>query len=255
MPTTRHATDPVSPGSLIELLEILGAESGVRFWRGIPDRSWSLDSSLARRLAASPYGSVTEGRAQFTERDLLERARHRGFDIINGQRIGDFELLALLRHHGAATRLVDFTRSATVALWFAVSQLPEQDGSIIGVHTDHVAGFHEGQPAPDSYADLVAKLVGSSNVWGWSPPAVSPRVAAQHSQLLFSKIEGRPHGTLLLPTEPDAVLRLQVPAAIKGDVRAFLRNVLDIDFQAMFPDLPGFALAFSAEPTEDPYRW
>jgi hypothetical protein len=63
------------------------------------------------------------GRLGFTSEDMkvreqqmLREARAIGAD--NAQHLGDWEILARLRHHGAATRLVDFTTDPLVALWF-----------------------------------------------------------------------------------------------------------------------------------------
>ena len=50
------------------------------------------------------------------ERLMLRQAREVGAD--NAQHLGDWEILARLRHHGAATRLIDFTTDPLVALWF-----------------------------------------------------------------------------------------------------------------------------------------
>ena len=59
-------------------------------------------------------------------KDLIKEARRQGHDQKNGQQLSDLELLAELQHFRAATCLIDFTRSALVALWFAVSQTPKK---------------------------------------------------------------------------------------------------------------------------------
>ncbi|MCR8998507.1 FRG domain-containing protein [Rahnella perminowiae] len=44
------------------------------------------------------------------ERDLLLNAWHQGYGYENGRKLTDFELLAKLQHHGAATRLIDVSK-------------------------------------------------------------------------------------------------------------------------------------------------
>ena len=103
-------------------------------FRGQADDSWPLSSSLEREL--SRVG---------TQHSLAyERA------ILNGIRLAsssypecrDLEWddylswLALLQHHGCKTRLVDFTESFYVALYFALRDLPcISDGKSTGVST------------------------------------------------------------------------------------------------------------------------
>ncbi len=50
------------------------------------------------------------------EADLLARTRMQGLDLHGSRRLGDLELLARLQHHGAATRLLDFTLGVRRAL-------------------------------------------------------------------------------------------------------------------------------------------
>jgi hypothetical protein len=249
------ALDGLEPSSLDELLQVLAGDGGVRFWRGSADSRWRLDSTIVRRLAARD-NSVDERTVGFWERDLLDRARHRGFDVFSGVRLTDFELLALLRHNGAATRLIDFTRSATVALWFAAFELPDVTGRVVGVHTDYLGGPGEGKILGGDYSKVMAAAASRDHPFTWEPPRVSPRVFAQHSQFLYGRVNEYDYGTLALPLEHrGAVLVIDISPKLKRSVLAFLRSVLDIGVQTMYPDLPGFASAFSVDPVEDPYRW
>ena len=51
---------------------------------------------------------------------------------VYGEDLCELELLARLQHHGAATRLLDCSRNAFVALWFACRWEPDKDGVLIG---------------------------------------------------------------------------------------------------------------------------
>ena len=56
-------------------------------------------------------------------KDLIDESEGSlGHDQKNGQQLSDLEILAELQHFGAATCLIDFSRSALVALWFACQQ-------------------------------------------------------------------------------------------------------------------------------------
>ncbi|HSH62401.1 MAG TPA: FRG domain-containing protein, partial [Acidimicrobiales bacterium] len=219
--------DTLAPRSIDELLQLLASHSGVRFWRGSADARWRLDSTLVRRLRKSGEPS-DERSVAFWERDLLDRARHRGFDVLSGVRLRDFELLGLLRHNGAATRLIDFTRSATVALWFATFELPDVSGRLLGIHTDYLAGSGEGKTIGESYAKVIAAAEAYDRAFTWEPPRVSPRVSAQHSQFLYSVVNEYEYGSLRLPIDkPGGVFVVDISPELKQSVLPFLREVLD----------------------------
>jgi hypothetical protein len=63
---------------------------------------------------------------------LLESARAAGY----GRDIRDVELLGLLQHHGAATRLLDVSSDPMVAMWFAVENksLTKADGGLFAIN-------------------------------------------------------------------------------------------------------------------------
>ena len=75
-----------------------------------------------------PRYRLSEANVREIERQLIERARQAG----HGLGLSELELLARLQHHGAATRLLDCTTNAFIALWFACREKPEVDGVLIG---------------------------------------------------------------------------------------------------------------------------
>ena len=120
-----------APQTLSGLVEVLDREnfSNVRpcSWRGQSKAEWTLESGAARRFVNSPIFAPARGDATRLEaliagyeRDLVEHARLAGHGYAEGRRISDLELLALLQHHGAATRLLDFLAGATKTLDIAV---------------------------------------------------------------------------------------------------------------------------------------
>ena len=61
--------------------------------------------------------------------DLLTKCKLKNYDKRAGKQLEDLELLADLQHHRAATCLIDFTRNALVALWFACEK-SDADGKV-----------------------------------------------------------------------------------------------------------------------------
>jgi FRG domain len=102
-------------------------------WRGQADITWPIHSTAYRRLAADASGArISEKAVRYYEEGLLKRAEHRGYRFHEGRELSDFELLARMRHHGAATRFVDATRNALIGLWFGISEYQDKVGLLIG---------------------------------------------------------------------------------------------------------------------------
>lgn len=109
--------------SHIALLE----QSRIYAWRGQNDASWSLSSSLYRRLA-SGSATVTEKKMRDAELEIIKEARRWGLGRDLGPSATDMHLLASLQHHGVPTRLIDVTSNPMTALWFAVEDhRPDED--------------------------------------------------------------------------------------------------------------------------------
>jgi hypothetical protein len=117
-------------GQFAQMAEDLGATEHRFLFRGQGDASWSLEPRLVRELrrtGAKAHEALTlEGslRAQFeAEAHLhLEPSVLAEDDFI--------AWWALMQHHHCPTRLLDWTRSPFVALYFAVVDQPSTDGYI-----------------------------------------------------------------------------------------------------------------------------
>src|ERR1700730_16690786 len=108
-------------------------------WRGQSDLTWGLNAGLIRRLQlhTRSKGPLTESQLRGHEIQLIKSARAAGYGQPDGRDIGDVELLAVLQHHGAATRLLDVTSDPMVAMWFAVeNQDPSDrtDGALFAIN-------------------------------------------------------------------------------------------------------------------------
>ena len=231
-----------SPSSFHELLKLLQEPVGhwlVRMWRGQGDIEWPIHSTAYRRL----FPKVSEFDLIYYEKLLLERADHRGFRFYEGRELPDMELLARLRHHGSATRFLDATRSALVGLWFCISDMPDKTGLLLGIHCNFL-GASEGTPDKRIYEEIVKDLP-TTHPQTWSPPNVSPRFAAQHSQLLYSPIANDKFGSLALPKEDGATLLIAITSDLKGKCTPVLTQVFDLTLETLFPDLEGFDIANS----------
>ncbi len=94
-------------------------------WRGQADASWAIHSSLYRRLDGSRVqgGKQIDEDALFeAEKQILLEARLRALNRISAGPLSALEMLAMLQHFGAPTRLIDVSYNALVGLFFAVEE-------------------------------------------------------------------------------------------------------------------------------------
>lgn len=240
--STAHGSiaEPESFGEVIELATkpIDGVRYNVHMWRGQASIEWPFHSGAYRRLALTKH-KITENDVRSYEKGLLAKARFNNFHLVDGRELSDFDQLARLQHHGAATRLVDTSRSCLVALYFACNSHPEHYGLLAGFHSYHLGGY-EGQGEYRSYDDVMVSASRCDYPQTWSPPVISSRIAAQHSQFIYSKISNTGTDSLEFSRKENAFLPIAISPALKLEAIKFLVEVFDIRQSNLFPDLSGF---------------
>lgn len=184
------------------------------------------------------------------ELELLSKARHKGYGYEEGRRLADFEVLAKLQHHGAATRLIDFSRNVLVALWFTCHSERGKDGLLFGIHSDFIEG-QEGEAEERTYDQIFVDGMSIKGATTWEPPAVTKRIAAQSAQFMYSVVSDDPMGSLDFNKEDDAYLPICITAKLKKDFLQLLEGTFDVRQLTLFPDLDGFCHAN----TEKNERW
>jgi FRG domain len=166
--------------------------------------------------------------------------------------------LALAKHHGLATRLLDWTYSPYVALHFATAQAAEfhVDGRIWMVDfvqtnrllPDELRSALEREGMNAMSADLLATVartlwdfdrLGDDFVVFFEPPALDQRIVNQYA--LFSLMPS-PHARMdeWLERHPELARRVVLPAWLKWEVRDKLDQA-NITERVLFPGLDGLA--------------
>ena len=221
--------------------------SGFAF-RGEADPGVELTTSLARLGGA--YGDV--------EPHLLRNFRK--YAALNAVPVDSlWNWLALAKHHGLPTRLLDWTFSPHVALHFATAS-PQMDVDAAVWCVDFVGANRrlpvrlrrllEREGANTFTADMLGELAPSLEaldalastdefVVFFEPPSLDERIVNQAA--LFSLMPS-PYAQLgdWLSRHPDLVRLLVVPAELKWEIRDKL-DQLNVTERVLFPGLDGLS--------------
>ena len=208
-------------------------DDGQYLFRGVSNDEYKIEASAYRRLPEDEKNNTSK--LLKINQVLIEKARSLGHDQKNGQQLSDLELLAELQHFGAATCLIDFTRNAMVALWFACQQSStgKANGKVCAVRSDDPVRFKTVN------AELIKKDIDhffqldENNtrypLYQWQPKLQNNRIVAQQSVFVF--------GGAQIETEAECV----IIESSKEEILNSLDKLLSITEASIFPDFDGFA--------------
>ena len=239
-----EVTLPKTINEIINLISIHAkTKRNLYLWRGQGNIDWRIDSSAYRRLNKNA-DTITEDEMQSYEKHLLSHATHSGYRFENGRVLSDFELLAKLQHHGAATRLVDCSRNVLVALWFTCASEKNKIGLLFGIHSDSLGGM-ENKTEDRTCNEIFEHLAEYNHPQVWHPPVVTTRIAAQNAQFLYSKVSTNEMGSLSIDPDPETFIAIGILPELKSKLLEELSNTFDIRYLTLFPDIDGFGYANS----------
>ena len=247
------------------------------YYRGQSDASWDLKTTHERLLArvsalvptGCPYPNYEPGRPASTAGARIELLAMRAFQaratkfVSNPPSIGDtLEWLAMMRHWGMSTRLMDVTTSPHVALDFALSDhlvpstTPRTTDSAVWAF-NHIPLRHAASKAVSlpEHTDLSDASLFREHVIYSRKPMLAPVHPRSHNERLAAQ-----QGTFLCVGDPDLSLSENLLASMPGtevkDQGVLHKFVIDhkvapeilgrlttmnIHRASLFPDLQGYA--------------
>ena len=221
---------------------------GQYLFRGVRKKSYKIEAGACRRLPkADRYNPA---KLLKINQELIDKARLLGHDQLSGDQLSDLALLAELQHFRAATCLIDFTRNALVALWFACEQIAtteleekekktdskdkveETDGKVYAVRIDDPARFKT------ITSDLLKEKIdhffrvdgnGRYPLYQWQPKLQNNRIIAQQSVFIF--------GGAKIEVADECI----IDQGAKADLLKALDKLVGLTDATIYPDSDGFA--------------
>jgi hypothetical protein len=213
------------------------------WFRGHGDASWSLVPGVFRQ----PYASVREDR--FRHEFVLRAQPY--LREVTALPASDWDWYFLMQHYGVPTRLLDWTQSALVALYFAVQPASQRADGCVWVLDPHAVNSRLAKTGTfvPIFSDRAARPYLSS-LWSKhskrlperpiaiDPPMNSHRISAQRGRFTV-------HGLSRIALDAirnmqDALLRIDVIASSKDRIRRQLMSA-GVTESVLFPGLSGLS--------------
>lgn len=245
--------------SMAELLTQLNELPNSFFYRGQADANWSLQSSLERVVGT---GWTVEKAQKFEDYSIsLFRSKFHLYDRENIQPESKFAWLSIMQHYGVPTRLIDFTESPYVALYFALEAYSPQSGKQLALYAVDYSEIMEKSiefiktkdsefretrltvsEKHDKIFENVVDRFSYDIAWIAEPKQLNARLDRQAGSFLLSgnkglRVENVLSSDLYAGTRQ---IKYVISSAMCGGVFALLRK-MNITSKSLYGDLDGLA--------------
>jgi hypothetical protein len=198
-------------------------------------RGQSTDKPLLPKLARLKLkGEITN-----IEKLILEEFKRGILPLSEFQPANNWDLLALAQHHGLPTRLLDWTYSALVALWFSVSRPAQKDenglplNSVVWILNSDVEDFRTKTDKTEPLSNKITKIFRST--------VVSRRISAQSGVFTVHKIneDGKMVNFETNRVFSRKLTKVTIPHSQFAAIRKQL-HIMGINNASVFPDIDGY---------------
>lgn len=238
--------------------EFIQRTEGLQGWafRGQVSAVWPLVPSLARRLQTfSPDPHLWPLR-EAREMRVFRRKAHIHLQDLSALD-DDLRCMALMQHHGAATRVLDFTKSPFVAAFFALESATE-DVAVFALNTPQLWSR-----APDFDPTLARRKIDPRQpgnferyflrnqlplLWFGEPLRMDSRLTAQSGLFVLPGVLDAPLNTILehYGGSDELLIKYVLPLSIRSEAMLALYR-MNVTYATLFPDLDGLARSVSYE--------
>ena len=217
--------------SVDELLKEISEFGDKYWWRGHGNKGWLLTPGIARHSKRS-FSLETELRLEFENQSM--------FLVSPSSQLAIAKVNFLMQHHGLPTRLLDWSTSPLVALYFAVIDEKDTNDACLWMLDPRRLNNIGREPFPyissDGNEELFAE--GYDKILAIHAPYVDLRMKMQQSEFTV-------HGHYrALDVEDGVNLFLKKRITIRHELKAEIRErlkVLGVTRASLFPDMDSIA--------------
>lgn len=219
-------------------------------FRGERDERWPLYSSLSRYLQAFGVDRRAWPEQESRILRIFKRKAHQ-FVSQPPDPDDDFQWLALMQHHGAPTRLIDFTWSPYVAAFFALERTVA-DGVVWAMNKTRIDSSRKPQPArmdPRVEGNFARYFLPGNRrfIWMGEPHTMNRRLIAQSGTFAVPGVLDLPVEDILGDRDQHNILAKIVLTNAVREVGMRELYRMNITYATLFPDLDGLAKSLAYE--------
>ena len=234
-------------------------------FRGLPDADWQLRSSLSRYLQSFVPDTASWRQREDRALRIFRRKAHIYLPDASVL-VDDIRCLALMQHHGAPTRLLDFTKSPFVAAFFALYRATKSS-AVFALDTPTLW-----RAAPSNAPTLQREIIDpringnferyfATNdkevIWVGEPEEMDRRLVAQSGTFVMPGVLDKSLDEIIRRYESDGALikKIILPPSIREEAMLSLYR-MNITHATLFPDLDGLSrsIGYELEITWPGYR-
>lgn len=164
-----------------------------------------------------------------------------------------FSWVSLMQHYGAPTRLIDFTFSPYVALFFAL-EFEDQTSSIYCVNHNELRRFDDDyfkENRNDVYSRIFDNIDGNDDgmLFAFEPDFSNQRLLSQQGLLVATNDLNYTHESILesYDIKEENVVKINIPPKLRYSGLRKL-NQLNISSSSIYPGLEGFCKSMRRQP-------